>query len=73
MFVCLCKSVTDLQIQDAVEQGVTSFESMQQHLSVGTVCGTCSCEVKDIIEQKLRSSLVTQAKNPALNAKEIFL
>jgi len=43
MFVCLCKSVTDHEIKDAVEHGVTSFEAMQDHLSVSTVCGACTC------------------------------
>jgi len=57
MFVCLCKSVTDHQIRDAVERGVSSFESMQDHLDVSNACGTCSCEVKQIIEAKLKKEL----------------
>jgi len=69
MFVCLCKSVTDHEIKDAVESGVTSFEAMQDHLSVSTVCGACTCEVKDIIKKKLSSEL---SSRPA-NALEIIL
>ena len=57
MFVCLCKAVTDHQIRDAVDTGVSSFEDMQSHLSVSTVCGGCACEVKRVIEQKLNSEL----------------
>ena len=57
MFVCLCKAVTDHQIKEAVETGVSSFDDMQNHLSVGTACGGCTCEVKRIIEQKLKSEL----------------
>ena len=57
MYVCLCKSVTDHQINEAVENGVTSFESMQAKLNVSTVCGACTCEVKDIIRNKLNKEL----------------
>jgi len=73
MFVCLCKSVTDHQIKDAVDYGVTSFESMQEHLSVGTVCGSCTCEVKDIIEKKLQTSLSAANRLNSGQATEVFL
>lgn len=61
MFVCLCKSVTDHQIRDAVDTGVTTFEDMQNHLSVSTVCGGCSCEVKLVMEQKLKAELASHS------------
>ncbi len=57
MFVCLCKSVTDHQIKNSVEMGVTSFSQMQAHLSVGTACGSCTCEVKKIMQAKLEKEL----------------
>jgi len=68
MFVCLCKSVTDHQIKSSVEMGVTSFEAMQSHLSVGTVCGSCTCEVKQIIDDKLQQEL--GSRSPASFATE---
>ena len=61
MFVCLCKSITDHQIRDAIDTGVTTFEDMQDHLSVATVCGGCSCEVKLIMEQKLKAELASHS------------
>lgn len=67
MFVCICKSVTDHQIKDAVDTGVSSFEAMQSHLAVSTVCGGCSCEVKRVIAQKLESELSSRAAMGALN------
>ena len=57
MFVCLCKSVTDHEINDAVDSGVTSFENMQHHLQVATVCGNCTCEVKQLMMKKFNSNL----------------
>jgi len=57
MFVCLCKSVTDHEIRASIDEGITSFEAMQQRLDVATVCGSCSCEVKKIIQAKLKKEL----------------
>lgn len=37
--------------------GVTSFSQMQAHLSVGTACGSCTCEVKKIMQAKLEKEL----------------
>jgi len=67
MFVCLCKAVTDHQIRDAVDTGVNSFEDMQSHLSVSTVCGGCACEVKRVIEQKLRNELSSRLSLSSVN------
>lgn len=66
MFVCLCKSVTDHQIRDAVDTGVTTFEDMQSHLSVSTVCGGCSCEVKLVMEQKLKVELASHTRTETI-------
>jgi len=68
MFVCLCKSITDHQINDAVENGVTTFEAMQSHLDVSSVCGACTCEVKDIISKKLKAELSSRT---VVRAKQI--
>lgn len=57
MFVCLCKAVTDHQINDAVDAGITSFEGMQHQLEVATVCGSCTCEVKQLMMKKFNSNL----------------
>lgn len=66
MFVCLCKSVTDHQIRDAVEEGVASFDAMQQRLEVSTVCGSCTCEVKQIIQGKLKTELSSRVNTSTL-------
>ncbi len=46
MYICLCKEVTDHHIKDAVEQGVKSFEDLQQQLGVATQCGECKCHAR---------------------------
>ena len=60
MFVCLCKSVTDHEIRNAVDQGVHSFDQMQERLEVSTVCGACSCEVKQILKKRLEKEVTNR-------------
>jgi len=69
MYVCLCKSVTDHQINEAIDNGVTSFEAMQSTLQVSTVCGACTCEVKQLLSKKLNKELSKRA----IGAKQVPL
>lgn len=72
MFVCLCKGVTDSQINNAVDAGVTSFEGMQQELEVATVCGSCTCEVKQLMMKKFNSNLsAKQALSEATTSRSL--
>jgi len=66
MFVCLCKSVTDHEIRDAVDAGVCSFEDMQERLEVSTVCGACTCEVKQILKAKLEKRIAASVSSVSL-------
>ncbi len=64
MFVCLCKSITDHQIEAAIDSGVSSFENMQEQLDVATECGSCECEVKKIMMAKFKRNLTAKASLP---------
>ncbi|MDW3096446.1 MAG: (2Fe-2S)-binding protein [Gammaproteobacteria bacterium] len=41
MFVCICKQVTDRHIEEAVNNGASSFSDVQSELGVATQCGEC--------------------------------
>ncbi len=71
MYVCLCKAVTDTQIRDAVDEGLVSFEQVQRKLDVSSVCGTCACEVKDVIAKRLNSALAANSGHYNTTIKEI--
>ena len=42
MYLCICKSVSDRQIQQAVEQGARSFGDLSARFGVGLDCGKCT-------------------------------
>jgi bacterioferritin-associated ferredoxin len=51
MYVCLCKAVTDSQIERAVEQGAQDFATLQACLGVSTGCGRCRECAEGVMEQ----------------------
>ena len=70
MFVCLCKAVTDHDIHNAVEGGVSSFEELQNHTDVSTSCGQCACEARSVFDEKIA---LEASKHAAYNAPSIVL
>ncbi len=41
MYVCICNAITDKQIHQAAESGVTSLWELQKELGVASNCGKC--------------------------------
>ena len=53
MYVCLCRAVTDGQILESIENGANSFREVRDELDLGTCCGRCVPEARELIDQKL--------------------
>ena len=41
MYVCVCNRVSDREIREAAENGVTSFDDLCAELRVASCCGRC--------------------------------
>lgn len=41
MYVCICKQITDKEIEAAISDGHTDLDALGNHLGVGTNCGCC--------------------------------
>lgn len=53
MYVCLCRGITDQDIKNAVNQGAESFRQIREQLDLGTCCGRCVPEARQIISEEL--------------------
>ena len=53
MYLCTCKSVSDLQIRQAVEQGARSFGDLSSRFGVGIECGKCIDGVNALLQECL--------------------
>lgn len=54
MYICICHSVSDRQIEDAVERGhVSSLSCLRRCFGVGTGCGICLHDAKKCLSDAL--------------------
>ena len=56
MFVCICNQVTDTQIRQSVDEGVSSFDALSRELGVGTGCGKCKTCAKKILREAMQDN-----------------
>lgn len=48
--VCKCLSVTTGMIKDAVDNGATTLEDVQEATEAGTACGACVDDVQRLVD-----------------------
>jgi bacterioferritin-associated ferredoxin len=53
MYICLCKAVTDHDIEASVLAGAQSLSQVQEQLEVSTGCGRCESAAQLIVDQAL--------------------
>ncbi|KEF30198.1 BFD domain protein (2Fe-2S)-binding domain protein [Marinobacter nitratireducens] len=51
MYVCLCQGVTDREIREAAENGISSMRQLGKELGVGRQCGRCACTAREILRE----------------------
>ena len=47
--VCNCYSITNGGIKEAVDNGATTLEEVQEATSAGTICGRCCDDIQNLI------------------------
>ncbi len=51
MYVCLCHSVTDRDIHQAVVNGADTLRELSNQLKVATCCGRCASCARDVLQE----------------------
>ena len=51
MYVCVCRAVSDRKIRQAVAEGACSVRALKDQFGLGSVCGRCVPEARQLIEQ----------------------
>ncbi|WP_426116597.1 (2Fe-2S)-binding protein [Massilia sp. PWRC2] len=49
MIVCVCNNISDREIRQAVELGITSMDELRRDLGVATCCGQCAGYAADVL------------------------
>jgi len=65
MYVCICNSVTDRQIKEAVAQGHDSLEKLRGALNVGSCCGKCESCARQVLSGCLTDAAWAWPLSPA--------
>jgi bacterioferritin-associated ferredoxin len=55
MYVCICRAMTEHEIQAAIELGADTMQALRSQLGVATECGKCAPEVQKILNNYRRS------------------
>lgn len=52
MYICLCRGVSDKEIQEAIEKGHNTLKLLAKNLNVATQCGTCKRDIIEICQRE---------------------
>ena len=61
MYICICKAVTDSQIQQAIDNGASTRKQLFNCLGIGGDCGKCNAHIREIFVDKLQQQTLLQA------------
>jgi bacterioferritin-associated ferredoxin len=51
MYVCICQAITERQVREAAQQGVSNLRGLRQHLGVASECGRCAKCAHNILKE----------------------
>lgn len=54
MFICVCKAIREREVREQVEAGAGSFREVREALDIGTCCGRCVPDTRELIDDTLR-------------------
>ena len=54
MYVCVCRAVTDNEVDAAIEAGAETVEAVTAACCAGSDCGACRSLIEDMIDDARR-------------------
>ena len=61
MIVCVCKAVSDRTIRRAVVEGLSSLRELSRETGLGTCCGKCVPQAREVLGEALSAQPVKLA------------
>jgi len=55
MIVCVCNNISDREIRQAADLGISSIAELRKELGVGTMCGTCVSYARAVLHEHIDS------------------
>ncbi len=60
MIVCVCNNISDREIRQAIDLGLTSINELRRDLGVATCCGKCHTCAKEVLQDHMDTKLTSQ-------------
>lgn len=57
MIVCVCRRVTDRDIEHHAQSGCTSLDELQMETGLGTCCGRCTDCASEVLHRAQRTTV----------------
>lgn len=71
MIVCVCNNISDREIRQAVDLGLSSMAELRRDLGVATCCGKCASCAKQVLADHLEARQVTELRTTELSFRSI--
>lgn len=59
MFICICSAVSDRQIEQALDAGLTSVDALSAQTGAGACCGGCRPLLSSMIDERCSKAVLT--------------
>ncbi|KAB8053878.1 2Fe-2S ferredoxin [Janthinobacterium rivuli] len=60
MIVCVCNNISDREIRQAVDLGLSSMAELRRDLGVATCCGKCHTCAREVLNDHLTATVALQ-------------
>jgi bacterioferritin-associated ferredoxin len=60
MIVCVCNNISDREIRQAVDLGISSMAELHRELGVGTCCGKCVSYAREVLNTHLDGAIAAR-------------
>jgi len=72
MIVCVCNNISDREIRQAMELGITSMDELRDALGVATCCGQCFSCAEEILNEQLAAQAATANLQETVLKRPVF-
>jgi bacterioferritin-associated ferredoxin len=62
MIVCVCNNISDREIRQAADLGLSSMGELRRDLGVGTCCGKCVSCARQVLHDHIDSKAITSTE-----------
>lgn len=68
MYICICKAVSDSDLQQMVQSGARSADDIEQRCGAGGDCGSCRDDIEDLVRAHLRNAAASRPQRVAVQS-----